>query len=180
MRDGTILLYRIPLKGATFLQKAIGYFTQQPYDHAAVFYDGSTLEENARGYEHTLGVKIASEYWEPEEEMTGLERTRATVFVQVVDGMGIRHHWPYNYLLTAVLAIVYPTRWFWNKIGWVPFASTLLGANCSSFVDRFWRYAGRDIKPKWMESLSAPGDLWGLRGFHLVEKILTKDLSYVE
>ena len=169
MRDGTILLYKVPEKHATFIQKAIRYFTKKPYHHVAVYFDGSTLEEGTRGYAHTLGINIASEYWEPETEMSDMECARARAFVMIVDGEGIRHHWPYNYLLTFIMFVVYPTRWFWNKIKWVPFSSTLLGANCSSFVDKFWKYVGRDIKPKWMEALSVPGDLRGLPGFQSIQ-----------
>lgn len=165
-RDGTLLLYRVPDKGADLLAKAIRFFTGKPYSHAALFCYGATWEENEKGANRTPGLKQASEYWEPDVSMTSEELERGKIFLWVTTGMGIRHRWPYNFLLTFIEFIVYPTRWFWNKIGWVPFAGHLLGANCSAYCDLFWRYSGRDIRSQWLEMLSAPGDLVGLPGFH--------------
>jgi hypothetical protein len=166
MKNGTIGLDRVPIKGATFLQKTIYFFTAKPYYHAKLYFENATWEETTPGAIRTPGYVKASEYWEPTEDMTLAETERGRLFLQVTNGMGIRHRWPYNFLLTFVLFIVYPTRWFWNWIKWVPFSSKLLGLNCSAYCDKFWRYAGRDIRPKWQETLSAPGDLRGLPGFH--------------
>ena len=163
--DGTIGLYKVK-KDAKWMAKAIAFFTGKPYNHANTFHGGSTWEEDVGGAKQTEGLKKADEYWEPDADGTEVEKAKGLTFLQVTTGMGIRKPWPYNWLLTGIKAIVYPTRWFWNWIKWVPFSSAFYGVNCSVYVDKYWKYRGRDIRPKWMEHLSAPGDLRGLPGFH--------------
>jgi hypothetical protein len=167
MNSGTLALWRVT-KDSKWMAKAIAFFTGKPYSHAAVIHDKDTYEEDVHGAQKTQGIKHADEYWEPDVPPTPEESMRGLVYLQVTTGMGIRRPWPYNFLLTGIKAIVYPTRWFWNWIRWVPFSSQFYGVNCSVYCDLYWKYAGRDIKPKWMEYLSAPGDLAGLPGFHLV------------
>jgi hypothetical protein len=168
MIDGTIGLDRVT-KDSKWMAKLIAFFTGKPYNHAKVIHGGDTWEEDVGGARQTVGIRMAVEYWAPDVTLSPIEAARGLVFLQVTTGMGIRKSWPYNWLLTGIKAIVYPTRWFWNWIGWVPFSSAFYGVNCSVYVDMYWRYAGRDIKPKWLEHLSAPGDLAGLPGFHRVE-----------
>ena len=165
MIDGTIALWRVK-PDSKWLPKAIAFFTRKPYYHAATIHHDHTWEEDVGGARNTPVIAKADEYWAPDVPQSPIESARAMVFLQVTTGMGIRKPWPYNWLLTGIKAIVYPTRWFWNWIGWVPFSSAFYGVNCSVYVDMYWRYAGRDIRPKWMEYLSAPGDLAGLPGFH--------------
>jgi hypothetical protein len=165
MTDGTILLWRVG-PDAKWMAKAIAFFTGKPFNHAAVIHGGDTWEEDVGGARQTPGLRAADEYWAPDVPLTPEEAARGLVYLQVTTGMGIRRPWPYNWLLTGIMAIVYPTRWFWRWIGWTPFASQLLGANCSAYVDMYWKYAGRDIRPGWQEQMSAPGDLRARPGFH--------------
>ena len=168
MSDTMIALWKVKAD-SKWMAKAVAFFTGKPYNHAAVIHEGDTWEEDVGGARQTAGIRKADEYWTPIEPLTPVEAARGLVFLQVTTGMGIRRPWPYNWLLTGIKAVVYPTRWFWNWIGWVPFSRQFYGVNCSVYVDLFFKYCGRDIRPKWVEHLTAPGDLRGLPGFRRVE-----------
>ena len=167
MKDGTILLYRVT-KNDGFGPKLIAFFTGMPYHHAAIYCMGSTYEEGPKGASRTDGLKRADEYWEPVEDMTPEEKNRMWAFLWWTAEFKHGGRWPYNFLKFVVLALVYPTKKFWNKIGWMPFQNDLLGEVCSTYVDYAWRAAGRDILMGWGEEFTVPGDLAGLPGFKLV------------
>ena len=167
MKDGTILLYRVE-KNDGFGSKLIGFVTGMPYHHAAIYCDGQTFEEGPKGAGYTNGLKKADEYWEPIEDMTPEENKRMWAFLWWTAVYKHGGRWPYNFLKFIVLALVYPTKKFWNKIDWMPFQSDLLGEVCSTYVDYAWQAAGRDILPGWDGEFTVPGDLAGLPGFHLV------------
>jgi hypothetical protein len=169
--NGTFALWRVK-PDSKWMAKAIAFFTGKPVNHAAAIHGGDTWEEDVGGARQTAGIRKADEYWAPDVPFSPEESARGLVFLQVTTGMGIRRPWPYNWLLTGVKAIIYPTRWFWNWIGWVPFSSQFYGVNCSVYCDLYAHYAGRDIRPKWLEHLSAPGDLRELPGYHQVIEVL--------
>ena len=167
MKNGTILLWRVE-KSDKFGPKLIAFFTGMPYHHAAVYLDGKTYDETGKGAGSREGLKTsADEYWEPVKEMTESEKRRMWAFLWWTSEFEHGGRWPYNFLKFVVLAIVYPTKRFWNWINWIPFSSDLLGEVCSTYVDYAWRAAGRDILKGWSEEFTVPGDLAGLPDFRL-------------
>ena len=166
MKDGTILLWRVT-KHDSFGAKLIAFFTGMPYHHAAIYMWGGTYEEGPKGASRTDGLKRADEYWIPIISMLPEERDRMWAFLWWTSQYKHGGRWPYNFLKFMVLALVYPTKKFWNKIGWMPFSSDLLGEVCSTYVDYAWRAAGRDILSGWNEEFTVPGDLADLPGFKL-------------
>ena len=167
MKDGTILLWRVK-KDSGRGPKLIALFTGMPYYHAAVYRDGKTWDETPKGASSRAGLKPADEFWEPDEDMTEEEMKRMWAFLWWTAEFKHGGRWPYNFLKFMVLAFVYPTRGFWNRINWIPFSSALLGEVCSTYVDYAWRAAGRDILKGWSEEFTVPGDLAELPGFHKV------------
>ena len=164
MKDGTILLWRV-LKHDSFGAKLIAFFTGMPYHHAAIYFEGKTYDETGKGARASNGLKRADEYWEPIISMLPEEKDRMRAFLWWTAIYKHGGHWPYNFLKFVVLAIVYPTRGFWNRINWMPFQSDLLGEVCSVYVPYAWRAAGWILKVGVYIDALVPGDLAGLPGF---------------
>lgn len=165
MKNGTILLFRMPEK-PTLVQKAIAYFTGKPWTHAAIFHDGYVYEALLKGVTRTFYPEWAihnkpEERWDP---VSSQERRRMQVYLET----GVNLQWKYNVLKLLVLAIVYPTRWVWKRIGWVPFDWWVFGEICSGLVDKAWLAEGVDIIRKQRAGYTAPGDLRNLPDFVLV------------
>jgi len=159
LRDGTILLYRA---GKGFIAKAITYFTGMPYVHVAGYVAGLTFESTiwwsdlwwTSGIYATLGAKQADEYWQPITPLT--DEQIKTILRYFIESINKRR--PYNVAKFLVLALVYPTRWLWQKIGWVPFSADYHGDVCSVVWDEAYRAAGIDLFPHRSEEYTAPGD----------------------
>jgi len=159
LQDGTILLYRA---GKGLIGKAITYFTGMPYAHVAGYVAGFTLESTIwwsgfwwkSGIRIALGAKQADEYWQPVKELN-LEQIMS---MQRYFISNINKRRPYNIAKFLVLALVYPTRRFWQKIGWIPFSADYHGDVCSVVWDEAYRAAGIDLFPHRSEEYTAPGD----------------------
>ena len=169
LRDGTILLYRA---GKGLIGKAITYFTGMPYAHVAGCLGEHTLESTIwwseiwwkSGIRITLGTQQADEYWQPVKELTPNQVT--AMWRYFINSINKRR--PYNVAKFLVLALVYPTRRFWQKIGWVPFSADFHGDVCSVVWDEAYRAAGIDLFPHRSEEYTAPGDF---RKSKLLEQI---------
>lgn len=176
MKDGTILLHKMDydvVKNMKFsLEKisalAIMEVTDSTLVHASLVlnektYDATiytrgkflqgyfSLFSGVRTSNYILGHTIALE---PTTPMTHNEKEKMQAYINEM----INEKRPYNILRLLSLAIVHPTRKFWNWIGWVPFKKEVYGEVCSTFIDKAWEAAGRDILPRAEEELTAPGD----------------------
>ena len=164
MKDIAIILWKYH-KQKSFIRTIVSYlitvFTGQSYTHAGIYFKGSLYQSTV--LKNKNGV-MKSEYNPADNEFTtslvfriplnmaqhnALKDTLNTKLVE---------HLPYNYLKLFVLMLVYPTRWFWNKIGWVPFQSEFFGNVCSVFVDSTFKDIGIDLLPDNNEEYTAPGD----------------------
>ena len=65
----------------------------------------------------------------------------------------------YNFFRLVMMLVIYPTRWFWKAIGWVPFSKKIYGEFCSSFVDEVLWQVGIDVLPDEFHGYTAPVDL---------------------
>jgi len=169
MKDGTILIWKYRKVNnwcRDLIPRLIVYFTKKPYVHAAIYFDEKTYESAASGIRSTSGLKQVNEYWEPIISLTITERNSMQAYLLFTTN----RKWKYNFFKLIILSIVYPTRWFWNKIGWVPFDKDLFGEVCSVYVDEAWLFAGRDILPNEHEGYTSPGDLVELSGFKKVDR----------
>jgi hypothetical protein len=173
MKNGTILLQKVDPKNIPntiegFFYKAIIFFTGSTFLHALIYCDGKTwdstfyttgemfkgkftLFSGVRKRKTIAGHAVALE---PVTPMTEKEKENMIAYMK----KAIENKRPYNLLRLIAMAFVYPTRWFWNWIRWVPFSKDIYGEFCSSFVDEAWEAAGRDIIPNSKEELTAPVD----------------------
>jgi len=166
MKSGTIFLFRVPPK-PNLVQRAIEYFTGKPWVHAAINCDGFVYEATWPAIIRTpldkwLEHNHPTEAWEPIVERP-CERMR--IYLETA----VNLEWKYNWLKILALMLVYPTRWFWRKIGWVPFDSWIFGEICSVLVDEAWYAEGVDLLPGQRQGYTAPGDLRRRPGFVLME-----------
>jgi len=169
LRDGTILLYR---SGKGFISKAIAYFTGMPYAHVSGYIQGFTFTSSVwwsglwfkSGIYISIGAREADEYWQPIRELTPGEKL--AILRYFIDSVNKRR--PYNFGKFLVLAIVYPTRRFWEKIGWVPFSAAFFGDVCSIVWDEAYKGANWDLLPRQSEEYTVPGDI---RKSKLLEKV---------
>lgn len=146
-----VLLYRG--SGSNIVSKAIRYFTESQWEHVAIYVRGNTYEQTWPGVRKTPGQNPATLVMIP-PQISESDETRMIVWLEDQAAKKVR----YNWMKLVVLAIVYPLRWFFNKIGWVPFQAALFGEVCSTFVDQALRVAGVDLFPERGEEATVPGD----------------------
>lgn len=163
MKDGTIML-RCVKESSGFGPKLIAWWTGMPQYHVMIYFCGQTYGMSGKGVVVKNGISGASERWEPVKEMTNAQRDRMGAFLWWT-AKWERGKWRYNFLKFAALFFVYPTRRFWNWIGWMPFQSDLYGEHCATYVAYAWWAAGKTIVPGLWIDLVVPGDLSGLPGF---------------
>jgi hypothetical protein len=188
--DPRILLFK---GGKSLVSKAIMYFTDSVFTHTALYVRGATFESTVwqipetwlfgrawkpkwwmfwtwrSGIKITQGILEADETYHfrvPPTPMQNINMMNAAVDL-------VNERRMYNFLLTFFDMIIYPTRWFWHKIGWVPFSKRYLGENCSSFVDQVVTEGGGiDLWPKRESETTVPGDYPLNPNLVLEEKVL--------
>jgi len=138
-----------------------------------VFFTGHKIVHAALSFED--GTKYESTIWKVNGKYTGGARKSTvgtshdiTIPIDVTDAQEkkmreyldytVKIRMPYNFLKLVALAIVYPTRWFWNCIKWVPFNAELFGRVCSVYVDKAFKSAGVDLFKNELEGFTVPGD----------------------
>jgi hypothetical protein len=165
MKDGSILLWE---GHGDLVSKAIMYFTNSPYTHVAVYVGGWTFDSTIwnggkwwqlwkwrSGIRKTWGtLGGASRVRVPKKPLTQMDAGRLLIMADAMES----YHFPYNIPKLLILALVYPTRWFWEKINWVPFQADVFGEVCSEFVDEVFKSAGMDLFPNKTEQDTVPGD----------------------
>lgn len=146
----------------TLVSKLICFFTNSNYTHSAIYLNGylyeSTVMNGQNGAMKTKGLPpaerncIVLEFKKPVNP-ADIEHLEYALNRRVVEKR------PYNFFKIFVLAIIYPTRWLWNAIGWVPFQNEAFGYVCSVFVDSALKQFGIDLIPDNNEEYSSPGDI---------------------
>ena len=139
MKDASVLLW----SNDRLISKLIKYFTGSDITHAAVVLQDQTYESDLGGAKVTRGVRDSDITLEPVRDLTKRELAQMQRYVSE----SLHRRWPYNILKLVILALVYPTRWFWRKINWVPFDHEVYGETCSSYVDEAFKAAGIDLLP---------------------------------
>lgn len=145
-----ILLYRA---GSDALGKLIRYFTESEWGHVAIYAGGATYEQTWPGVRKTEG-RLAADLvlaTPPVNEAAMLDWLEARVSEKM----------RYNWLRLLAFCFIYPLRWFFNKLNWVPFSAAIFGEVCSSFVDEAMRAGGVDLWPYRGEHATVPGDFAG-------------------
>jgi hypothetical protein len=164
MKDGAIILWE---GGKDLLSRAIMYFTKSPYTHTAVHVKGYTFDVTIwrsgkwwqlwtwhSGVRKTWGVLPgAVRVLAPKVPLSTIEATELLVRCD----MSEEYHFPYNVPKLLVLALVYPTKGFWERIKWIPFSADVLGETCAEYVDEVYKPI-RDWFPGKTEQDTVPGD----------------------
>lgn len=136
--------------------RIIEWRTCSPWGHVAVYLSGITYEYTWPCARATDGlIKCDAERCFREE--IPYEKVAA-----------IRRYWldaikrgkRYNWIKLAALLFIYPTRWVWDRLNWVPFSSRFWGEVCSTGVDESFKCARIDLVPHAEEGYTSPGDLW--------------------
>ncbi len=166
MKNGTILLQKPNWELTKNIQdrviKVIQFITSSKYHHVVVYNDGYYWESTVWnvGKKMYHGVKKSkykpfhSTVLEPVKDLTSKEVKDLTSYLEGELLKGV----PYNFFKLISLALIYPTRWFWKLIGWVPFSNTIFGEVCSTFIDEAFYKIGRDILPDAFHGYTAPVD----------------------
>ncbi len=153
MKDGSVLTFP---PGPDPVGQAVKYITGGPA-HVAIFIGGLFFDDTVwhqpgkllpvSGVRESLQADIAGwgEYTIQEPVAPWSDAEIQAALEVAITQVNLRRH--YNIFLLLVDAILYPTRWFWDRIGWVPFGSWYLGGVCSSFAGLVVRATGRDPWP---------------------------------
>lgn len=166
-RNGTILLqkpnWELKKNITDSVIKTIQFITNSRYHHCVLYLNGyyweSTVWHNEDG-KFMHGTKKSKDipYYdtalEPIEALTQKEIKDLEKYLEgeLSDGS------PYNFLKLFILMFVYPARWFWKLIRWVPFSKDIFGEVCSTFIDEAYHVIGRDILPDDFHGYTAPVD----------------------
>ena len=167
MKNGTVLLWKYDANSHStwfrrFVSQCIIYFTKSDYTHAAIYNKGLVYESSiwkekglSRNGARVGSISGADVFLEPKVPLTGKQVNKIEEYCQIMVGLKIR----YNFLKLLSLTWIYPTRWFWNKIGFVPFDLPFIyGEVCSGFVDDAYNYAGIDLLENEHEGYTVPGN----------------------
>ena len=123
MNNGTILLYKFHKSKNILINitgKSIKFFTSSDYVHTAIYLNGKTYSEEVwkenkkwkSGVKITNGMNRADVYLEPIYTLTECQ-----VYAMEIILKNFYETKGYNFLKLISLAIVYPLRWFFKKIG---------------------------------------------------------------
>jgi|GEM_PF-2893066 len=174
------------------LSKAIMYFTDSVFTHTALYVRGITFESTVWQNPTTwlFGREWKSRWWMFWTWRSGVKTTQGILeadeiyrfrvppapsqnILMVTYALDlVNERRMYNFLLTFFDMIIYPTRWFWQKVGWIPFSKRYLGANCSSLVDEIVTAGGIDLWPERVSATTVPGDYPLNSNLVLEEKVL--------
>lgn len=153
------------------VSKAIVFFTGYPYTHVAIQVDGDVYESTV-WKDRVTGVWVNGarrtawlDYPDLDEAMpdealcfvSEVNYDQKQRIIRVLEDT-LDRKLKYNFLRLLALAFVYPTRWFWNLINWVPFKAEVFGEVCSTYVDEALKWAGIDLFKYQDEEYTAPGD----------------------
>lgn len=169
------------------VSRCIVYFTGSQYTHVGIYYMGklyeSTMWRDDAGKLRS-GIRV-TEIGDPNVSPPAFcmvpwridltpDRLRK---IGVVLERYVAASRPYNVFKLVVLAFVWPTRWFWKMIRWVPFHNEVFGTVCSTFVDRVMFEARWDLFPDEWESYTVPGQFVNIAGWR-AERCIGGDLRH--
>lgn len=167
LKEGTILLQKPNWELGKNLTdkviKTIQFITNSKYHHCVLYLNGFYWEstvwhsKNGKFLHGTKKSKDMPYYDTALEPKKTLSNTEINDLEQYLEGE-LEDGSPYNFLKLAILIIVYPTRWLWKLIGWVPFSHDIFGEVCSTFIDEAYMVIGRDILPDAFHGYTAPID----------------------
>jgi len=155
-----VILYQDPKH--FWFDKVVHFFTGSWYYHAALWIDGIQYESAAYfsrdgvWHEGVMGRTIPQPHGDifvPTIPITEDQKEKIRKFCER------RLYAPYNFPKLVGMMIIYPFRWFFKAIRWVPFSRAVFGYICSEFVDRAFKAAGIDLLPGEREGYTSPGDL---------------------
>lgn len=158
-----------------FVSRSIVYFTGYPYTHVGLYlngkvYDSTVWKEDGKT---VSGIRETDGWPEdtPDFCMVPVSKEPPQLVLESIQrmlGLYVDIARPYNFFKLVVLTIVWPTRWVWRKIGWVPFDHEVYGELCSGFVDEVMRRAGWDLFPREHEGYTVPGQFTEIKGWAAV------------
>jgi len=159
------------------VSRAIVYFTGMEYVHVGIYYMNrlyeSTVWRNSAGKLRT-GIRVTEKGdkrvtppdlcmvpWSFELTKERMDRIGCVLSQYVESDRS------YNILKLLVLAIVWPTRWIWKKLKWVPFNHEVFGEVCSGFVDEVMLKSQWDLFPDAWEGYTVPGKFVNIPGWRV-------------
>lgn len=165
MKDGTVFLvkYRPKEKWVySIVGKVITFITKSPYTHTGIYINGKYFDDtiyiDKKGI-HS-GVRVSEERHFADDAILEYVGEFSPDQVKLMEAFLMfysKRHIPYGIGRLISLAIVYPTRWFWKMIGYVPFEKSAREV-CSTIVADTYEFAGINLFPDMSPEMIAPGD----------------------
>jgi len=173
MSDTSILLWKYH-EGSNIIFNIVGksivFFTNMPYTHTAVCIRGKTYESSVwqEDGKWRTGIRKSNRQIGADEVMVP-DKPFSTEQLDTLERVANSYtelNKPYNIFKLLILALVWPTRWLWKKLHWVPFNHEVLGEVCSGFVDEVFKRSGIDLFPLDYEGYTVPGQFTNIVGWH--------------
>jgi hypothetical protein len=159
LKNGTVVFYAADVNN--WFVKLYKSFTGCNITHVAIicggFYYESTIE--IKNFKLYFGVirkelkQIGNNVFIPKRELTIEESDNMNFYLNLMIGS------PYNIVKLINILWILPFKWVWNKLNYCPFSNKFLGILCSELVDNAFKYAGIDLLPNNIESLTTPCDI---------------------
>ncbi len=149
--------------------KAIKFFTHSEYTHSAWYINGYLYESTVWKSKSGKNVHGSRKTKWPDDWPMGSFAPEVWLYpINITDNQvagiqryceqSLKDHMPYNFALLVIFLLVMPFRWFWNKIGWVPFSHQVYGEVCSTYVDEAAKLNDLDLLPWLEDSMAVPVD----------------------
>ncbi len=138
---------------SAFVNKCIGFFTSSDCWHNSIILGEWRYESgHPRGASKTKSIPthrfIDTFSFEVTEEQFKAMKDYAES--TLTDNLR------YNYYKLLILALCWPTRWFWNKLQWVPFSNNFFGEVCSVYIREILLRGDIDWFPKIYKEITVP------------------------
>jgi len=165
------------------LNKAIVYFTGSAYTHVGLYFKGylyehAIWENNKKKLVSGIRVTSALDPAIPSPSFCMAPNYAPSYRLErIEEALSSYHQYlePKQVQGIPVLLFIWYTRWFWKKIGWVPFHCNLYGVASASFVDRVMMKAQFDLFPEDYKNGMVPGQFVSLIGWHSERVAYYKD-----
>jgi len=140
-----------------FVNRLICLCTGSKYWHTAIILENYKYESgHPYGASKSIYTATQDKYQDIEDIVVTNEQLHNMIaYAELKLNQNLR----YNHYKLIALAILYPTRFIWDKIKWVPFQNDYFGQICSVFVREILLNGDIDYCPKRYKEITAPCDM---------------------
>jgi hypothetical protein len=140
-----------------FVNRLICMLTVSKFWHTAIILDGVKYESgHPFGAKKSYNIPYQDKYHDIENIVVTNEQLHNMITYaenKLIENLR------YNHYKLILLSILYPTRFIWDRIKWVPFQNDYFGMVCSVFAREILLAGDINYCPKRYKEITAPRDM---------------------